>query len=224
MDRILVSKWKHTDIVHHLQKLPKQFTSEVKAYIRAFTPDDEKTAPLVETQPSQQETYTDHSGKEQLQPQKISEEDIVKCRKIVSAEEVDTNDVNIMMLDLGEQEIYYTIHFLFLAQEDVIFIAVQDLNKPVVSRQRLNRFKKKVEAQGMQTNLKAIKSNNALSFYCHCGKEVADRTLHVSNWIPTIVLVGTHAKGLPQLEKGAIRFFILESFLLSHFLTIYHDC
>ena len=41
-----------------------------------------------------------------------------------------------MMLDLGGQEIYYTIHFLFLAQEDVIFIAfnvAQDLNKAVVS-------------------------------------------------------------------------------------------
>lgn len=55
---------------------------------------------------------------------------------------MDTDDVNIVMLDPGRQEIYYTIHFLFLAQEDVIFIAFnasQGLKKPVIR----HNFKRK---------------------------------------------------------------------------------
>jgi len=221
VDRILVSKWNHTDIAHHLEKLPKLYRSEVKAYIKAFRPSDKKAVPLEkkpvplpEKLPLQPNSLTYHSTKEQLQPQKMSEKDVVKVREVINTEEIDTDDVNIIMLDLGGQEIYYTIHFLFLAQEDVIFIAFnasQDLRKPVVCRQRLTRFQKKVEARGMQTNLKVIETA-MLSVYSHCGKEVADHTLFLSNRVPTIVLVGTHAKGLSQSEKDGIMLFILESF------------
>ena len=228
IDLMLVSKWKHTDIAHHLQKLPKQFRNEVKAYIKAFKPSDEKSAKIT-TVPV--EDFSDHSSKKQLQqqkmseedmvqPQKMSEEDMVKCKKIINTEEVDTDDVNIVMMDLGGQEIYYTIHFLFLAREDVIFIAFnasQGLTEPVVSRQRLNRFKKKLEVRGMQTNLKAIEAA-MLSVYSHCGKEVEDRTLYVSNRIPTIVLVGTHAKNLSQSDQDEIRLFVLEKFSGKPFL------
>jgi len=218
VDRILISKWNHTDITHHLEKLPKQFRSEIKAYIKAFTPSDKtplekKPVPLAEKQSLQLKDLAgaDHGKKE---PQKMSEKDVVRVREVINQEEIDTDDVNIVMLDLGGQEIYYTIHFLFLAREDVIFIAFnasQDLRKPVVCRQRLTRFQKKVEARGMQTNLKVIETA-MLSVYSHCGKEVADHTLFVSNRIPTIVLVGTHAKNLSQSEKERIMLSILESF------------
>ena len=217
VDRILVSKWKHTNIAHHLEKLPKQFRSEIKAYIKAFTPSDKKPVSSTKEPFLQQEELTHHGKKEHSLQQKMSEEDIVKVREVIDTQEVDTNDVNIVMLDLGGQEIYYTIHFLFLAQEDVIFIAfnaskgLESLKEPVVTRQRLTRFQKKVKARGMQTNLKVLETA-MLSVYSHCGKEVADHTLYVSNRIPTIVLVATHAKGLSLLEKEAIRLFISESF------------
>ena len=221
VDRILISKWNHTDITHHLEKLPKQYRSEIKAYIKAFNPSDKtplekKPVPLAEKPSLQQKDLTDvdYGKKEQLQPQKMSEKDVIKVREVINQEEIETDDVNIIMLDLGGQEIYYTIHFLFLAREDVVFIAFnasQDLREPVVCRQRLTRFQKKVEARGMQTNLKVIETA-MLSVYSHCGKEVADHTLFVSNRIPTIVLVGTHAKSLSQSEKERIMLLILESF------------
>ena len=214
VDRILVSKWKHTNIAHHLEKLPKQFRSEIKAYIKAFTPNEKQSVSSTKHSSLMQEVLTDHGEKERLPPQKMSEEDIVKVKEVINTQEVDTDDVNIAMLDLGGQEIYYNIHFLFLAQEDVIFIAFnasQGLKEPVVTRQRLTRFQKKVKARGMQNNLKVLETA-MLSVYSHCGKEVADRTLYVSNRIPTIVLVATHAKGLSQPQKEEIRLFILESF------------
>ena len=213
VDRILVSKWKHTNIGHHLEKLPKQFRSEIKAYIKAFTPSEKQSVSSTKYSSSQQEVLTDHGEKEHLPPQ-MSAEDIVKVKEVINTQEMDTDDVNIAMLDLGGQEIYYNIHFLFLAQEDVIFIAFnasQDLKKPVVTRQRLARFQKKVKTRGMQTNLKVLETA-MLSVYSHCGKEVADRTLYVSNRIPTIVLVATHAKGLSGSQKEEIRLLILESF------------
>jgi len=214
VDRILVSKWKHTDISHHLERLPKQFRCEIKAYIKAFTPSDKKPVPLTKKSYPQQKEPAEDTGKDQSQPQKMSEEDVVKVREAINTQDVDKDDVSIVMLDLGGQEIYYTIHFLFLAQEDVIFIAFnasQDLKKPVVIRQRLTRFQEKVKARGMQTNLDVIETA-MLSVYSHCGKEVTDRTLYVSNRIPTILLLGTHAKDLPRSEKEAIRLVILKAF------------
>jgi len=174
VDRKFVSKWKQTDVTHYLERLPKHFRSEIKAYIKAFMPNVKKPVSIAKRSIPQQEEPKDDSPVEYFQPQKIGEEDAAKVKEIINTQEVYTNDVNIVILDLGGQEIYYTIHFLFLSQEDVIFIAFdasQELNKPVVSRQRLTRFQEKVKVRGMQTNLKAIETA-MLSVYCHCGKEV----------------------------------------------------
>lgn len=216
VDRMLVSKWKQTDIAHHLERLPKHFRREMKAYIKLFTSSDNKlvSPPKKKRKVAflQPERPTDNDSKEDFQAQKLGEEDAAKVREVIDTEEVCTEDVNIVMLDLGGQEIYYTIHFLFLAQEDVIFVAFnasQDLNKPVVSRQRLNRFQEKVAARGMQTNLKAIETA-LLSVYSHCGKDVG--RAYISNRIPTIVIVATHAKDLSQSQRDAMRIFLIKSF------------
>ncbi|XP_065901120.1 uncharacterized protein [Dysidea avara] len=212
VDRMFVSKWKQTDIAHHLERLPKHFRSEIKAYIKAFTPSVKKPSSPAKGPFLHQEESTDDGGKEHFQPQKMEEKDAAIVREVINTQEIYTEDVNIVMLDLGGQEIYYTIHFLFLAQEDVIFIAFnasQDLNKPVVCRQRLTRFQEKVAARGMQTNLKAIETA-MLSVYSHCGKDVGPT--YMSNRIPTIVMVATHAKGLSDAQREKMRLFLIKSF------------
>jgi len=212
VDRIFVSKWKQTNLTYHLERLPKHFRSEIKAYIKAFKPIEKKPISPAQQSIPQQKVHKDGSPTEHFQPQKIREEDAAKVREVINTQEVYTEDTNIVILDLGGQEIYYAIHFLFLAQEDVIFIAFdasQELNKPVISRQRLTRFQEKVAARGMQTNLKAIETA-MLSVYSHCGKEVDRR--YLSNRIPTIVMVATHAKGLSQSQKEAMRLFLIKSF------------
>lgn len=199
VNHLWVSKWRHIDLDHHLQSLPKLFKSEVKSYITSFT----------------------KSNQEDVQPQKLSEEVEVKVREALATEEVNTDDVSIVMLDLGGQEIYHPIYSLFTAMEDVIFItfnASQDLNEPVISRQRMHGFQKKVAARGMQTNLETIETS--LMFVYNRGKEVIDRLLFLSDRIPTVIIVATHSKHLSQAQKETIRLFLLKSFsgkpLLDH--------
>ena len=66
--------------------------------------------------------------------------------EVVNAKEVSDGDVRIVILDLGGQEIYYEIHFLFLAPEDIVlltFDASKGFDQPVISRQRLGQVPRK---------------------------------------------------------------------------------
>jgi len=92
---------------------------------------------------------------------------------------------------------------MFLAKEDVVlmtFDASKGLEQDVVCRQRLDRFKEKVSTRGMQTNLEALETL-FLSVYSHCGEPVKG---YMSNRIPTILMITTHAKGLSDQQKEDI--------------------
>ena len=202
-DRFFATKWKQITLDHQLKQLPNQFKQELKSCMSkmlievAELPRPEKVGssmqPEMDTQP------------EFLPPEEVPEELVARVQEVVETQEIHDGDVQIIILDLGGQEIYYHVHFLFLAQEDVVFLtfdASKDLDEPVICRQRLTRFQEKVKTRGMQTNLQTIELLMQ-SVYSHCGKVVVGQ-VYISNRIPTIILVATHSKGLTVQEKNGI--------------------
>ena len=178
IDRIVVSKWKVLEMELQSQELPKLYKTEMKDRMSEITKNlGEKQVPA------------------SIQQEKVPDEVVTKVMEVVEAKEVSTGDVHIVILDLGGQEIYYEVHFMFLAPEDVVlmtFDASKGLKQPVVCRQRLDRFKAKVTTRGMQNNLEVLETL-FLSVYGHCGASVKG---YISNRIPTILMIATHAKGL----------------------------
>ena len=206
-DRYFTTKWKQIEIQHQLENLPMQFKSKLKIFMLK---NPEKSSPekSVLSMKSEKVTPQEHSEEEEI-PHEIA----VKAQEVVDSTEIHDEEIQITILDLGGQEIYYHIHFLFLAQEDVVFIAFnasEDLDQQVVCRQRLTRFRKKVKTRGMQTTLQTIETLMQ-SVFSHCGKAV-DGKVYISNRIPTIVLIATHSKNLSAQQKGAIVLKFYESF------------
>ena len=188
VERIFASEWRQSEIKDQLENLPKKFKSRMKICVAKVSKnvDDRKV------------TTSSRQGE-------IPKEVLSRVQEVVDAKEVSDGDIRVIILDLGGQEIYYEIHFMFLAPEDVVlmtFDASKGLDQPVISRQRLDRFQKKVAARGMQTNLEILETLFQ-SVYSHCGVE-AEGDLYISKRIPTILMIATHAKGLTDQQKRDI--------------------
>ena len=188
VERIFASEWRQSEIKDQLENLPKKFKSRMKICVAEVSKnvDDKKVA----TSNRQEE---------------IPKEVVSRVQEVVDAKEVSDGDIRVIILDLGGQEIYYEIHFMFLAPEDVVlmtFDASKGLDQSVISRQRLDRFQEKVAARGMQTNLEMLETLFQ-SVYSHCGVE-AEGDLYISKRIPTILMIATHAKGLTDQQKRDI--------------------
>ena len=186
-DRIFVSKWQQIEIAAQLENLPKIHKSNVKKMIP-------KMSPKVDS-----ELVGSQKVEEVVPPQVAAH-----VQEVVNAEEVSDGDVRIVILDLGGQEIYYEVHFMFLAPEDIVlltFDASKGLDQPVISRQRLDRFQEKVDTRGMQTNLEVLETLFQ-SVYSHCGSEVVG---YISNRIPTIIMLATHSGNLTAKQKKEIK-------------------
>ncbi|XP_065907695.1 uncharacterized protein [Dysidea avara] len=185
IDRVLVSKWRQIEMKHHTQELPKLYNTEMKECISEIS-----------------KNLSDKQIPTSIQ-QEVPEEVVTRIKEVMGAKKVANDDVRIIILDLGGQEIYYEVHFMFLAPEDVVlmtFDASKGLKQPVVCRQRLNRFKAKVATRGMQTNLEVLETL-FLAVYSHCGDS---KKGYISNRIPTILMMATHAKGLTEQQKQDI--------------------
>ena len=201
-DRFFATKWKQVALDHQLKQLPKQFKQELKSCMLQLPTEEAELPRQDEVGPSKQSEKTQP---EFLAEEKIPDELATKVQEVVDTQEIHDGDVQIIILDLGGQEIYYHVHFLFLAQEDVVFLAFdasKDLDQPVICRQRLTRFQDKVKTRGMQTNIQTIEVLMQ-SIYSHCGKTV-DGKIYISNRIPTIVLIATHCKDLSTQQKNII--------------------
>ena len=218
-DRFFTTKWKDIALEHQLEQLPKQFKHELKVCMSQLSneksgsvefPKEEKLSSAM--QPEEQPQLGYHP-EENIPEENIPDELISKVQEVVNTQEVHDGDVQIIILDLGGQEIYYHVHFLFLAQEDVVFLifdASKDLDQPVICRQRLTRFQEKVKSRGMQTNIQTIEILMQ-SVYSHCGKAVNGK-VYISNRIPTIILVATHSENLSPLQKNTIIMKIYQKF------------
>ena len=202
-DRFFATKWKQITLDHQLKQLPNQFKQELKLCMSKISTEEAELPRPEEVGSSKQPEM--NTQPEFLPPEKIPEELVAKVQEVVETQEIHDGDVQIIILDLGGQEIYYHVHFLFLAQEDVVFLtfdASKDLDEPVICRQRLTRFQEKIKTRGMQTNLETIEILMQ-SVYSHCGKVVVGQ-VYISNRIPTIILVATHSKSLSLQEKNGI--------------------
>ena len=207
--RFFTATWKQVEIQHQLANLPKQLRRNLKSCMLNLP---EETSELTPTKPTIS-TKSQKLPQDLFQAEEIPHEVAAKVQEVVDAEEIQDDEIQITILDLGGQEVYYHIHFLFLAREDIIFIAFdasKDLDEPVVCRQRLTRFQRKVKARGMQTNLETIETLMQ-SVYSHCG-EAVDGGIYISNRTPTIMLIATHSQHLLSHEKAAIVFKIYEKF------------
>ena len=204
-DRFFATKWKQITLDHQLKQLPNQFKQELKLCMSKISTEEAELPRPEEVGSSMQPEM--NTQPEFIPPEKISKKLVAKVQEVVETQEIHDGDVQIIILDLGGQEIYYHVHFLFLAQEDVVFLtfdASKDLDEPVICRQRLTRFQEKIKTRGMQTNLETIELLMQ-SVYSHCGKVVVGQ-VYISNRIPTIILVATHSKGLSvQMKNGIIR-------------------
>ena len=210
-DRIFTAKWKQIEIQYQLQDLPKQLKSKLKSFMSQIPKQDLEK---VLEKPSASITSEKEMPPKKKPKEEIPQDIAAQVQEVVDTkEEVREDEIQITILDLGGQEIYYHIHFLFLAQEDVVLIAFnasEDLNQPVVCRQRLTRFQEKVKTRGMQTNLQTIETLMQ-SVYGHCG-QVVDGKVYISNRIPTIILIATHSKHLSAQQKAAIIVKFYQSF------------
>ena len=197
-DRIFVSAWQQILLADQLDNLPKLHNSSVK-----------KSMPEMSSKVDS-ELHSSSDKAEEVVPDLVA----AHVQEVVNAKEVSDGDVRIVILDLGGQEIYYEVHFLFLAPEDIVlmtFDASKGLDQPVISRQRLDRFKKKIATRGMQTNLEVLETLFQ-SVYSHCGSTVSTVVGYISNRIPTIIMMATHSKGLTDQQKEIIKLQFYEHF------------
>jgi len=186
IDRVLVSKWRQMEIKHHSEELPKLYKTEMKECMSEIS-----------------KNVSDEQIPTSVQQEKVPEEVVTQIKEVMGAKKVTSGDVRIVILDLGGQEIYYEVHFMFLAPEDVvlmIFDASKGLKQPVVCRQRLDRFKAKVATRGMQTNLEILETL-FLAVYSHCGVTTEG---YISIRIPTVLMIATHTEGLSDEQKQDI--------------------
>ena len=189
-DRIFVSRWRQILIADQLDNLPKLHKSNVKKLMSEMSQKVESELPPPLSSDKEEEVVPDLVA--------------AHVQEVVNAKEVTDGDVRIVILDLGGQEIYYEVHFLFLAPEDIVlltFDASKGLDQPVISRQRLDRFQEKIATRGMQTNLEVLETLFQ-SVYSHCGSTVVG---YISNRIPTIIMMATHSGGLTDQHKNAIK-------------------
>ena len=111
-----VSKWKKVKVLAEINQIPKRYNTEVKVNMSLFSTDPSLPLPPKESVPK--ELYT-------------------TVRKALSSDIIFDGDIRMVLLDIGGQEIYYEIHFMFLVPEDMallVFDASKGLHEPVISR------------------------------------------------------------------------------------------
>ena len=178
-----VSKWKKVKVLAEINQIPKRYNTEVKVNMSLFSSDPSLPLPPKESVPK--ELYT-------------------TVRKALSSDIIFDGDIRMVLLDIGGQEIYYEIHFMFLVPEDIallVFDASKGLQEPVISRQRSKRFQEKIATRGMQSNIQTIE-HTLQSIYCHCGCPALKGSLSPRS--PTVLMVGTHAENLTEVEQLSI--------------------
>jgi len=117
------------------------------------------------------------------------------------ANEVQSVPIRIAIYDLGGQEIYYELQFLFLASLDVVFLtfdASKDLDAPVVRRYRFTILQEKYKTRQEQTTLEVIET--ALqTIHSRCGVKSSNN--EVCDYIRTSSSFGCYSCKPMQKSK-----------------------
>lgn len=192
VDRILVSKWKETNVKEHVEVVTNQYNCEMKACMSQIS-----RSPDVP--PKKAKVSYSHVT-------------AVRARKVIESKPSrGSGNAKIIIYDVGGQEIYQIFRCLFLASEDIVFLVFNasiGLYGHVKNRQRETRFRKKVDAQGTLTNLQAIEAILNSIYSNSTDTDVQS----ISIRMPVIFLIATHSKCLSLEQKEDIKYTIYEKF------------
>ena len=194
VDRHLGYQWEKVTASFRILQIPKQRNSELKVAMSLLS--IEPSLPSASTEP--------------IPPQLVKE-----VIDTISSEDIQDQEVRSVIFDIGGQEVYYEIKFLFLSDEDVVmlvFDASKPLEVPVACRS--GRFKKKAAARGMSSNIDTIEVL-LQSVYVHGHQAPAGL---LSPRIPVVLVVGTHAENLSTQDEMLIVSFIRERFFGKPFM------
>ena len=168
------SKWQKITALYRVTEIHKQYKREVKAAMSSV-PVNPIAAPVKPV------------------PQVVIDE--VKA-VIASKEEIPPDgNIRIVIFDIGGQEVYYDVHFLFLAIEDVallVFDCSKGLDDPVISRHRTGRFGEKITTRGMQSNIETIE----LLLHSVYGRGQKAPEGSISPRVPVVIMLGAHAENV----------------------------
>ena len=125
-------------------------------------------------------------------------------QELLQSKTIIDDNIRIVIYDLGGQEIYYELQYLFLVSHDIVFLtfnASMDLDKPVVRRYRLTVLQTTHKTRETLTTYEVIKTT-LHTIYCHCGVEGNEKSLSPCN--PTVIMVATHSFNLTEDAKEVI--------------------
>ena len=186
VDRHLGSaKWEKVTASVRILEIPKQCRRELKTSMS-----------LISVEPYLPTT--------QIPPELVQE-----VADTVNSEDIKDGEIKSVIFDIGGQEIYYEIKFLFLAKEDIVmlcFDASVSLEKPVIIRS--GRFEEKAAIRGMLSNIETIEVL-LHSVYVRGDDAPED---YICYRIPMVLMVGTHAESLTSEDEDVIISKIHEKF------------
>ena len=204
---IATSKWQKITVTARVAEIPKQRCGEMKAEIA-----------LISLDPTPQSAPVNPV---------IHKKAIEDLKKIMATQDIKKDETRIIVFDIGGQEVYYEIHFLFLAAEDVallVFKASIGLHTPVSPRQHSTKAKEKIAVRGMKTNLQTIEV--LLQSVYSRGEEAPKGS--ISPRVPVVLMIGAHAEDVTTEEKEqmvqAIRDHFYGTPLLEHLPRLPEDC
>ena len=169
------SKWKKITAAFQVAQISKQQKREVKAAMSSVPVKPVLPVPL---KPVPQDVINEVEA-------------LIASKEDISQE----GHIRIVIYDIGGQEVYYDVHFLFLAIEDVVLLVFdcsKGLDDPVISRHRTGRFGEKIATRKMQSNLETIE---LLLHSVHSRGQTAPKN-SISPRIPVVIMLGTHAEDL----------------------------
>ena len=202
------SKWKKITATFQITEIPKRYKKEINAAVKLAKSDPVKpdTVNPDAVNPNAVNPDIVNLGPINPVPQKpISQKVIDEVKEIIASKEEIPQDghIRIVVFDIGGQEVYYDVHFLFLAIEDVallVFDCSKDLDDPVISRHRTGRFGEKIATRGMMSNMETIKL--LLHSVYSRGQKAPDGSISLR--VPVVIMLGAHAEGLSSADKEMI--------------------
>ena len=135
----------------------------------------------------------------------IPQEVLDEVKAVMTSKEEIPQDghIRIVIFDIGGQEVYYDVHFLFLAIEDVallVFDCSKGLDDPVISRQRTGRFGEKISTRGTQSNIETIEL--LLHSVYSRGQTAPEGS--ISPRVPVVIMLGAHAEDVSIEDQELI--------------------
>jgi len=172
------SKWQKITASFRVTEIPKQHNREVKAAMSSIPVIPVTAIPVKPT------------------PQEV----INEIKEVIATKDMpEDSHISIVIFDVGGQEVYYDVHFLFLAIEDIallVFDCSKELDDPVISRHRTGRFGEKIATRGMQSNIDTIE------YFLHSVYSRGQKAPvgSISPRIPVVIMLGAHAENV-SVEK-----------------------